>query len=121
MATYSKIPLSQSANGKAIMVALSSAPGSLIHSTGISSANIDEVWLYASNVSAGDTLLTLYWGSSASADIASVITIQAYAGLTLISPGLILRGDDSSGSTIYTTVQQPSAVEIVGYVNRITA
>lgn len=121
MATYSKIPLSQSSNGKAIMVTLSSAPGSLIHSTGTSSANIDEVWLYASNVSTADTLLTLYWGSSASSDIASVITIQAYAGPQLISPGLILRGDDSSGSTIYTTVQQPSAVEIVGYVNRITA
>jgi hypothetical protein len=121
MATYSKIPLSQSSNGKAIMVTLSSAPGSLIHSTGISSANIDEVWLYASNISTADTLLTLYWGSSASSDIASVINIQAYAGPVLISPGLILRGDDSSSSTIYTTVQQPSAVEIVGYVNRITA
>ncbi len=121
MATYSKIPLSQSSNGRAIMVALSSTPGTLIHITGTLSANIDEVWLYAANNSAADTLITLYWGSSAAADLLAPILIQAYAGTVLLSPGLILAGTGSVGSTIYATVAQPSAVELIGYINRITA
>lgn len=121
MATYSKIPLSQSSNGKSILLSLSAVPGSLIHATGTSSNNIDEVWLYAANNSTADALVTVYWGSSASSDILASILIQAYAGTTLISPGLILTGNDSVASTIYATVSQPSAVEMVGYINRITA
>lgn len=121
MATYSKIPLSQSANGRSIMLSTSAAPYTLIHTTDALSTNTDEIWLYATNSSAADTLMTLYWGSSATSDLLAPIVIQAYAGATLLIPGFILTGTGSVGSTVYATVSQPSAVEIVGYVNRITA
>lgn len=121
MATYSKIPLSQSINGKSIMLTTSAAPYTLLHTTGSLSANTDEIWLYAANNSSADTLITIYWGSSATTDILAPIVIQAYAGATLLSPGFILNGDGLDGSTIYATVASPSAVEVIGYVNRITA
>lgn len=121
MATYSKLNLSQSTNGRSIMVSASAAPYTLIHTTSISATNTDEIWLYAANRSTADTLLTLYWGSSATDDLLAPIVIQAYAGTTLLIPGLILNGTGSAGSTIYATVAIPSAVEVVGYVNRITA
>jgi hypothetical protein len=121
MATYSKIPLSQSANGRSIMLTASAAPYTLIHTTGSLSANTDEIWLYAVNNSTADALITLYWGSSATADLLAPIVIQAYAGAALLIPGFILTGTGSAGTTVYATVATPSAVEIIGYVNRITA
>jgi hypothetical protein len=121
MASFSKIPLSQSSRGRSIMLSTSAAPYTLIHTTGTASTNTDEIWLYAANNSTSDALMTIYWGSSAFADILSPIVIQAYAGATLISPGFILTGTGSTGSTVYATVATPSAVEIIGYVNRITA
>lgn len=116
MASYSKVPLSQGANGRSIMLTASAAPGILIH-TSTASPNVDEIWLYASNVSAADSLTTFYWGSTATSDIIAQVNIQAYAGLTLIIPGLILN----NGNTIYASTQIPSAVDVAGYVNRITA
>ncbi len=121
MATYSKIPLSQSINGKSITLTTSAAPYTLLHTTDTLSANTDEIWLYAANNSTVDTSITIYWGSSATSDLLSPIVIQAYAGATLLCPGFILTGSGSEGSTIYATVASPSAVQIVGYVNRITA
>jgi hypothetical protein len=120
MATYSKIPLSQSTYGRTIMLSTSAAPYTLIHTTDSLSANTDEIWLYAANNSTSDALMTIYWGSSATVDTLAPIVVQAYAGATLIAPGFILTGTGSEGSTVYATVATPSSVEIIGYVNRIT-
>lgn len=116
MATYSKIPFSQSSNGKSIILSLSSAPGVLIH-TAVASPSTDEIWLYASNTTAADSMTTFYWGTTAIGDVLAQVNVQAYAGLTLIVPGLILN----NANTIYAFTQTPSAVDIAGYVNRITA
>ena len=116
MATYSKIPFSQSTNGKSIMLSLSSSPGTLIH-TAAASPNMDEIWLYASNVSSSDSITTFYWGTTATSDIIAQVNVQAYAGLTLVIPGLILN----NSNTIYAFTQFPSAVDVAGYINRITA
>lgn len=116
MATYSKIPLSQSTNGRSILLPLSSAPGTLVH-TAVASPSMDEIWIYASNTTANDSITTFYWGTTATADILAQVNIQAYAGLTLVVPGLILN----NSNTVYAFTQFPSAVDITGYVNRITA
>ena len=115
MATYSKIPFSQSSNGKSIMLTLSSAPGVLIH-TAVATPSTDEIWLYASNTTASDNITTLYWGSTATGDFLSQTNIQAYAGLTLLVPGLIMNNNLS----IYAFTSTPSAVNITGYINRIS-
>ena len=121
MATYSKIPLSQSTNGRAVLVSLSSSPPVLIHRTDTTSTNVDEVWLYASNITNIDSTITLYWGGSAATDVIFTATVQAYAGLVILVPGLILTGTGASSSAVYALCQQPSAIEITGYINKITA
>lgn len=117
MATFSKIPLSQSINGKSVLLSLSASP-ILLHTTNIDTSYIDEIYMYASNSMTYDTVMTLYWGTSSVA--ISNININAYTGLTTLVPGLILRGDGITGSSIYASVVNPSAVNITGYVNRIT-
>jgi hypothetical protein len=121
MATYSKIPLSNSSNGKTITIGLSALPGTTIHATGSNNTNIDEVWLYAANISNFDNVFTLYWGGSASNDIIANVTIEAYAGLTLVVPGLILTGTGTESNTIVGISSTLSAINVSGYINRITA
>jgi hypothetical protein len=121
MATYSKIPLSTTLTGSTIIVGQSAVPGTLIHQTQTLSANTDEIYLYATNTGSADSNLTIFWGASGTDNSLGLTTIQAYTGPTLISPGLILRGDNTNPSYIYATSSVLSGVSIVGYVNRITA
>ena len=121
MATYSKLPLSNSSNGKAILIGLSALPGNTIHATGSNNTNIDEVWLYATNTSNADSIFTLYWGTSASRDIIANVNIEAYTGMTLVVPGLILTGTGTESNTIIGIGSSLSAINITGYINRITA
>lgn len=120
MPTYSKLPLSQGSFGGSVTVSASAAPYTLIHTTGTSTSSIDEVYIYASNSSTADSNLTLYWGSSAVRDNILTVNVQAYGGVTLLIPGLILTGNGTTGSSIFTTTTFSSAVNITGYVNRIT-
>lgn len=119
MPTFTKIPLSQSTNGKSILLSLSASPGTLIHTTSGDNATIDEVWLYASNNTTYDSNTTFFWGNTAVEDLVLQLNVQAYTGMTMIFPGTILKGDGVDGSTIYAYTQIPSAVNITGYINRI--
>jgi len=120
MATYSKIPLSYGSYGTPIQISVSSSPGVPIHFTSTSSGITDEIYIYATNVTSFDSLLTVFWGTTATNNMIANITIDAYAGITLVIPGLILQGTGSLSSTIYAYTTYPSAVNVVGYVNRIT-
>ncbi len=51
MATYSKVLLSGSTNGKGIKIASSSTT---VHTAIAGTSSIDEIWLYAVNSSAAD-------------------------------------------------------------------
>jgi hypothetical protein len=121
MATFSKITLSQSTDGAGIFLTATAAPGVLTHVTQSSTADYDEVWLYANNISAADVTVNVYWGNTGSTNYLGPINVQAYAGPVLVSPGLILRGTGSTGSPVYSTASATGAVNLFGYVNRITA
>ena len=115
MATFSKLPLSSSTNGKGVLITATSTPGTLLH-TGVSgSVSFDEVWLYAMNTASSSVALDIEYGGTATADQIE-ITIPGESGLVLVVPGLFInnalaiRGFSSSASTI----------TIHGYVNRVT-
>ena len=110
MATYSKLKLSGSTDGKAIAVAATSSPGTTIHTGSGTATTIDEIWLYAMNQSGADVKLTVEWGGTTTADLIEQ-TITTEAGLTLVAPGIILKGN--AGAALI--------VNVFGYVNRITA
>jgi hypothetical protein len=120
MATFSKVLLSGSTQGKAIKVAATTSTGTTIHATGTSSSIIDEVWLYAYNSSASAVTLTIQYGGTTAVDNDIKISIPPTSGLTLIVPGLVLTGTGSAANTVYAYAGTTNVITISGYVNRIS-
>lgn len=120
MATFSKVVLSGSTQGKAIKVAATASTGTTIHATGTSSSIIDEVWLYAYNSSASAVTLTIQYGGTATPDDDIKLSIPATSGLTLVVPGLILTGTGAAANTVRAYAGTTNVITISGYVNRIS-
>jgi hypothetical protein len=62
MATFSKIVLSGSTDGRLIKVAQTATAGTTIHTGSATATTIDELWLYAVNSDSTDRKLTIEWG-----------------------------------------------------------
>ena len=120
MATYSKVLLSGSTQGKAIKVAATASVGTTIHATGTSATIEDEIWLYAYNSSAAAVSLTIQFGGTTAVDNEIKLSIPSLAGLTLVVPGLILTGTGSAANTVAAYAATTNVITISGYVNRIT-
>ena len=120
MATFSKELLSASTDGRAIKVAATATAGTLIHTGSTTATTIDEVWLYAVNSDTTDRKLTLEWGGVTVPDDLIEITIGAEAGLVLVAPGLLIKGN-STALLVRAFAATANVVDIHGYVNRITA
>lgn len=119
MATYSKVALSASTQGKAVKVAATGNPGTTIHATGTTTTTIDEIWLYAYNSASTAVVLTVQYGGTATPDNDLKLSIPATSGLTLISPGLLLTGTGTVGGTVAAYAGTANAITVSGYVNRI--
>jgi len=122
MATFSKVLLSGSSQGKPIKIAAttSGTAGTTIHATGSSSAVIDEVWLFATNSSSQAVVLTIQWGGATVPDNEIKLAIPASAGLTLVVTGLPLTGTGSAANTISAYAGTANVITVSGYVNRIS-
>lgn len=115
MATYTKLPLSGSTNGKPIAIAATSTPGTTIHTAQSGTSGIDEIWLYVVNSTTSNVKLTLEFGGTTTAENIEV-TVVAESGLLLVTPGLILNNSQVVRAFAGTT----NVLNIVGYVNRIS-
>jgi|694.fasta_scaffold144645_3 hypothetical protein len=120
MATFTKVKLSGSTNGRNIKVAQTATAGTTIHTTGTSSSVLDELWLYAHNSDSVAVVLTIEFGGTSSPDDLIKLSIPATSGLTLVIPGLILSGDGSSGLTVGAFAGTANKILVSGYVNRIS-
>jgi hypothetical protein len=117
MATYTKVKLGNSTNGRGILVAATTSPGTLVHTTTTTATTIDEVWLYAQNTDASPQKLTIEWGGTGSGDTLES-TIPAESGLYLVAAGLILLYSGST-TTINAFAATTNVIGIFGFVNRI--
>jgi len=116
MATFTKILLSGSTNGKAIKVAATATAGTTIHTAVSGSSSLDEVWLYAHNSSSASVKLTLEWGEATAPDGNIEINIGAEGtGLVLVSPGILLQ----NSLVIKAFADTANVITLTGYVNRI--
>lgn len=116
MTTFSKHFLSASTNGKQIVLTSSSSPGTLIHTAVSGTSAMDEVWLYATNMSAASSAkLTIQWGEAATPGYIEIF-LTPESGYTLIVPGLIIQ----NGLEIRAFTDTINFVNINGYVNRIS-
>lgn len=120
MATFNKVLLSGSTQGKGIKVAATASTGTTIHATGTSSSTIDEVWLYAFNSSAGAVTLTIEFGGTTAPDNQIILSIPSASGLTLVVPGLCLTGTGAAANTVTAYAGTTNVITISGYVNRIS-
>ena len=120
MATFTKILLSGSTGGRPIKVAASGSTGTTIHTTQASSGVTDEVWLYANNTSASSVELTIEYGGTTNPDDRIIVSIPSKSGLSLVLPGLVLTGDDTTGRTIRAFASTANVINVVGYINRIS-
>lgn len=118
MAVFSKKIFSSSTNGKAISVAATASPGTLIH-TGSSDPSVaQEIWIYASNYDTVSHRLTVEFGGTTTADGISLL-LDPYSGISLIVPGFILVGN-STPLLVRAYADTASKISITGYVNEIS-
>lgn len=114
MATYTKVKLSGSTDGKAVKVAATATTGTTVHTADASA--LDEIWLYCVNTSTSAVKLTIEYGTTTAADGNIEITIPPEAGLTLVVPGLIL----TNSLVVTAFAGTANVLLLIGYVNRIS-
>jgi hypothetical protein len=120
MATFSKIHLSGSTDGKLIKVAQTATAGTTIHTGSSTATTYDEVWLYAVNSDTTDRKLTIEFGGTSVPDDLIEQTITAESGLLLVVPGLVIKGN-ATALVVRAFAATANVVMVGGYVNRITA
>jgi hypothetical protein len=119
MATYAKILLSGSTNGKGIKVTgTSSAADVTIHTAVSGTTNLDEVYLWAQNNDADGEprTLTVAFGGETDPDELIVLTIPCKVGLVPIVLGQPLQ----NSLVIGAWADEANDVVIYGYVHRRT-
>lgn len=118
MATFIKKTLSASTDGRAVPVVATASPGTTIHTGPSSSSVLHEVWLYASNPDTSARSLTIQWGGTTSPNDSIVVTLPAYAGLIIVTPGLLIKGN-ATPLIVRAFADTASKVTVTGYVNEI--
>lgn len=117
MAVYSRALLSGSANGLPIPVAATATPGTLIHTAIAGATSFDEIYIWASNVTAAAATLTLEWGGVT--DPGSLL-VKAYSIPANSPPMPIAVGQNmNNGLVVRAFSATVSAINVTGFVNRI--
>jgi len=116
MATFTKVLLSGSTNGKNIKVVATATAGTLIHTAVAGASDLDEVFIYAANTSTSIVKLTIEFGGVATPDDLMEVDIPGEAGLYLVVPGLLLQ----NSLVVRAFAGTANVININGYINRIT-
>jgi hypothetical protein len=116
MATYSKLVLSGSTNGKQILIsATTSASANQIHTAVAGTSSFDEIWLYAYNDTTSSISASILWGGTAEPNDVTRTTIPSQSGRVLIVDGKLLQ----NGLIVEAYSNIASQLVIDGFVNRI--
>lgn len=117
MTTYSRVILSGSTSGRAIPVAATATPGTAVHTAIAGAVSFDEVYLWATNVTAAAATLTIEWGGVTDPGDHSVkgLVIPANSPPIPIMTGQVLNG----GLAIKAFSGTASAINLTGYANRL--
>lgn len=118
MAIYSRILLSGSANGRPIPVAATATPGTLVHTAIAATNGSDEVYVWASNVTASPATLTIEFGGAAAPGdhIVHEVSIPANSEPIPIAMGQNVNG----GVAVRAFSGTAGAINLTGFVNRIS-
>ena len=114
MATFSKLKLSGSTDGKQIKVVATATAGTTIHTAHATA--LDEVWLWAVNSSTTAVKLTVEWGEATAPDGTIEVTVPGESGYLMVVPGLIL----TNSLVVKAFAGTANVLLVNGYVNRLT-
>jgi hypothetical protein len=116
MATVTKGLLSESTQGRGILITNTGSPGTLIHTAHATA--MDEIWLYLAHSSAGGgSNISIEFGGVSVTDLIFKDSLEASGGQPqLFIPGLILSG----GLEVRAYAATGNRDAVVGYINRIT-
>ncbi len=118
MATFSKIKLSGSTDGKGILVAATAiGSGTTIHTAQATTTGGlgDNITIFAANNHTANLILTLGWGGTTDPDDLIIQTVVAKAGLALIVADLFLW----NSLVVKASADTGSKITLFGYVNKI--
>ncbi len=117
MATFSRILLSGSTNGRAIPVAATATPGTAVHTAVAGTSSFDEIYLWASNVTSAAATLTIEWGgvTDPGDHLVKAVSIPANSPPIPIATGQVLN----NGLLVKAFSGTANAINLIGYVNRI--
>lgn len=115
MATFTKVLLSGSTDGKPILIGATSSPGTTVHTA--HAAALDEIWLWASNLSGGAVNIVVEWGGTTDPDhlLTKTYSLPAGSGAVQIAPGLLL----TNSLLVKVYAGTTNVITVHGFVNRI--
>lgn len=115
MPTFSGIVLSGSTNGRPIPVAATATPGTTLHVVGAS--GWEEVFIFASNVTATPATLTVEWGGTTDPGdhLVKGYSLPANSTAIPVAVGQRLQG----GVTVRAFGSVASAINITGWANKV--
>ena len=118
MASFSRLALSGSTNGKPIKISATGSPGTLIHTAINSVSSFDEIYLWVVNNTSGAATLTIEWGGVKDPDdlLCKETSISANSAPAVVIAGATLN----AGLSIRAYSNTANALNLIGYVNRIT-
>ena len=113
---YQKRKLSGSSDGRGILVAATSSPGTLIHTalSSVAANEWDEIFIQAVNSSDSDVKLTVEWGGTSDPADLIEVTIPAESGFSEVIPGHVLQ----NGALVRAFAATADVIVLHGYVNR---
>lgn len=114
MASFTKLKLSGSTDGKQIKVSQTATAGTTIHTAHATS--LDEIWLWAVNSDTTARKLTIEWGEATAPDGNVEVTVPAESGYLLVIPGMVL----TNSLVVKAFAATANVILINGYCNRIT-
>ena len=117
MAVFSRILLSGSTNGRAIPIAATATPGTLLHTAVAGASAFDELWLWVSNVTGSAATLTVEWGgvTDPGDHMVKQYSIPANSAPIPIAVGQVLNG----GLVVRAFSGTASALNAIGFCNRV--
>ncbi len=117
MTTFTRLLLSGSTNGREIPVVAVATPGTAIHTAVAGGAAFDEIYLWASNVTAAVAKLTLEWGgvTDPGDHMVKSFSIPPNSAPIPIATGQVLN----NGLLVKAFSDTASAINVGGFVNRI--
>jgi len=117
MATFSRQLLSGSTNGKPIPVVETSTPGTVLHGAIVGTTGLDEIFIWASNVTSTAATLTVEWGgvTDPGDHLVEQFSIPAYSLPIPIALGQTMN----NGLSITAFSGTASAINVTGYINRV--